>query len=810
MVDLTPELRLAIDLALEEARRRRHDIAGTEHLFWALLNDPVTGRAIRRCGGNVKRLKAAVAHFLNEHLVPVPGDQVIEEIIPSLGFHEAVQRAAFNARSSEREIVAGPHVLIAMFSLDDCHSIHLLEEQGVDRISLQQYVARGLDDDNASAGVGNRKKPRPKPPEDDDSLSGDDELFDDDFDDEEEEQPSALDQYTTNLIEEAAAGRLDPMVGRTEELQRAIHILARRRKNNPVLVGDAGVGKTAIVEGLALAIHNGDVPDALQAASIFTLDSGALVAGTRFRGEFEERLKKVIRELEELPNSILFVDEIHTLIGAGAASGGALDASAILKPPLARGKLRCIGATTWKEYRQIFERDHALARRFLRIDVGEPTVDETEQILLGLRSRYEDFHGVKISNEAITEAAHLAARYLQDRRLPDKAIDVLDEAGVEVKLLKQKQVTVKHVEQTIARMAAVPPKTLEKDDRQALAHLEDDLKQAVYGQDEAIGQVVSAVKLSRSGLSNPDQPIGSFLFTGPTGVGKTEVAKQLAGTLALNLIRFDMSEYMERHTVSRLIGAPPGYVGFDQGGLLTDAVAKTPHAVVLLDEIEKAHPDVFNLLLQVMDHGTLTDNTGKKTDFRNIILIMTSNVGARDLQRARPGFFREEASRAGDDEREFKQRFSPEFRNRLDARIRFAPLAPEVMLLVARKFLKELTAQLLDRKVAFTATDAAVARLAELGYDPLNGARPMARVIREQIKRPLADDLLFGKLMNGGPVTVDVADEVFTFSFPAPAKKRARAPAKAKAKAAKAKAKPRPAKAKAAKPKPKASKTPAT
>ena len=678
-------------------------------------------------------------------------DHIGVEAAASVGFHAAIQRAVINAQTSGRDIVAGPHVLIAMYALEDCHAVYLLKSQGITRIDLMEYVSHGgLQDEFGDD-------------------EGDFELEDGSFDDEAEDgvpPEQALERFTVNLNTEAEEGRIDPMVGRSGELQRAIHVLSRRRKNNPVFVGEAGVGKTAIVEGFAKAIHAGEGPDSLTNAIVYSLDVGALLAGTRYRGDFENRLKAVVRQLEREPEAVLFVDEIHTLIGAGAASGGAMDASSILKPLLARGKIRCIGATTWKEYRNIFERDAALARRFQKIEVGEPSVDETYEILKGLSATYGEFHQVQFEDAALREAASLGARYLNDRFLPDKAIDIMDEAAAEVKLDGRDVVTQVDVETTLARMASIPAKQVASDDRSRLAALESDLAAVIFGQDKAVKELASAVKMGRSGLAHPDKPVGSFLFTGPTGVGKTEVCRQLARILGVELIRFDMSEYMERHTVSRLIGAPPGYVGYDQGGLLTDAVAKNPHAVLLLDEIEKAHPDVFNLLLQVMDHGTLTDNNGKKTDFRNIILIMTSNVGARDLQKARPGFAATIEALKGDDGPAFKRLFSPEFRNRLDARIRFEPLKPEVMDSIVQKFIAELSGQLAARDVDLEVTSAAAARLVELGFDPQNGARPMDRAIREHIRQPLADELLFGALADGGRLKVDVKKGEFVFTFP--------------------------------------------
>ena len=762
MVELTQDLKIGIEVALDNAQHRRHEFSGPEHLLLALLHDKATAKALRACGARVAALEAELEQYLDEEVPRVPGHLPFE-VVPSVGFQEALQRAVFNAQSSERQEVGGPHVLIALFSLQNCHAVYLLKKQGVSKLDLMGYVSHGRnkgfteareDEDEDEAGTFETAAESPHGEDEDEEGEG-------------APPKQALESFTTNLNVEAAAGRIDPMVGRVEELDRTIHVLSRRRKNNPVFVGDAGVGKTAIVEGLALAIVDGRVPDALKGATVYSLDVGALVAGTRYRGDFENRLKAVIKQLEKTEGAILFVDEIHTLIGAGAASGGALDASTILKPLLARGLIRCMGATTWREYRSVFERDHALARRFQKIDVDEPSVDETIQILEGLKGRYEEFHGVTFTPESLTEAARLAGRYLQDRKLPDKAIDVIDEAAAEVKLAGRATVEQGDVERTLARMAAIPPKQVAQDDRGRLAELEGELKKRIFGQDEAVEQLATAIKMARSGLAHPDRPIGSFLFTGPTGVGKTEVARALADILGLELLRFDMSEYMERHTVSRLIGAPPGYVGFDQGGLLTDAVAKKPHTVLLLDEIEKAHPDVFNLLLQVMDHGALTDNNGKKTDFRNVVLLMTSNVGARDLQRSRPGFYNDGVEHGGDDDHAFKERFSPEFRNRLDARVRFASLKPEVMERIARKFMGELGAQLVERGVDLTVTDAAIALLARLGYDPQNGARPMARVIREKVRRPLADDLLFGRLASGGRLIIDAGEgDALRLRFP--------------------------------------------
>jgi ATP-dependent Clp protease ATP-binding subunit ClpA len=735
---ISPEVEIALSLAANEAARRRHEYITVEHLLYALLFDDATALVVKSSGGDLARLKKDLERFMDEQLEQVGDEDTLSAAPqPSIGVQRAIRRAAAHVQSSGKEEVTGANVLVAMFAERDSFAVSMLETQGVTRLDVVAYVAHGISKseeggsesrEGADAG-GGEAAPEPK--------------------------KDPLKAYTINLNEEAKAKRIDPLIGRQKEVERVIHILARRKKNNALLVGDAGVGKTAIVEGLARKIDEGEVPPALKNAAIYSLDMGALMAGTRYRGDFEERVKQVMQALQKIDGAILFIDEIHTIVGAGATTGGTMDASNLLKPALASGRLRCIGSTTFEEFRSHFEKDRALSRRFQRVEVNEPSVEDTIAILKGLEKSYAEYHGVTFTPEAIEAAATLSAKYLNDRRLPDKAIDLLDEAGAGAKLNGKTVVDVVEVETVLARMAQIPPREVSSDDRESLRNLDVELKKVVFGQDVAIGHLVSAMKLARAGLRNVEKPIGSFLFTGLTGVGKTEVAKQLAKTLGINLVRFDMSEYMERHTVSRLIGAPPGYVGFDQGGLLTDAIAKNPHAVVLLDEIEKAHPDVFNVLLQVMDHGKLTDNNGKATDFRHAIILMTSNVGARDLARRSVGFG---AGRSeGDAEREYKRMFSPEFRNRLDARIEFNALSPDIMSSIVDKFIKELDGQLLAKHVEFEVTDAARAYLAAKGYDADFGARPLARVIQEEVKRPLGEELLFGKLEHGGLVVVDVA-----------------------------------------------------
>jgi ATP-dependent Clp protease ATP-binding subunit ClpA len=748
---LRPELEVTLRLAVLEAARRRHEMAGLEHLLYALLHDAFTAADLVRCGADVERLKARLDHFLDTEIDVLPGGEEGEPTL-TLAFRRVVQQAALQVLRAGKDEVTGSHVVVALWDEPESFAVYFLQEAGLTRLDVIRQLSHG---EGPTAGVGR-------------TTVAYDEDEDDDLEDDDGVE-GALARFAVPLHRLAAEGRIDPLIGRDREIDRAIHILSRRRKNNPLFVGDPGVGKTALVEGLAWKVHRGEVPTALRGAEIYALDMGSLLAGTRYRGDFEERLKAVLQELEARPRAILFIDEIHTLVGAGMTTGGAMDASNLLKPALAGG-MRCIGSTTYDEYRSHFEKDRALARRFQKVEVPEPGVEDTVKILEGLRSRYEEFHGVRYADQALRAAAELSHRYLHDRRLPDKAIDLLDEAGAAVKLAhvdeaETPEVGEAEVERILSTMAQIPPKTVSRSDKERLRALEADLKARVFGQERACEQLASAIKLSRAGLRDPQKPIGAFLFTGPTGVGKTEVARSLAEVLGMELIRFDMSEYMERHTVSRLIGAPPGYVGFDQAGLLTEAVNRTPHAVLLLDEIEKAHPDVFNLLLQVMDYGKLTDNNGKHADFRSVILIMTSNVGAEELARRRVGFG--EGTPAGEDERAFERAFPPEFRNRLDARISFAPLSLSIMERIVEKMLRELQDLLADRGVSLSLTPAARERLAQRGHDPLYGARPLARLIEEEIKRPLGEELLFGRLEHGGIVEVDAgAGEGFLLRYP--------------------------------------------
>lgn len=741
---VSPEVEIACSVAATEAQRRGHDMVAVEHLLYALLLDEQTSRVLRKSGSDIEKLKTTLDRALSDEFPARAGDTMISPPTPSRGFQRVLQRAAVHVETSGKDSLEGYNVLVAIFSEPDSLAVQALEDSGATRLDVVSYVSHGVAKDGSDDELLEREALE-GPERGGEGAGG--------------SKANALERFASNLNERAAAGDIDPLVGRENELKRVVQVLSRRRKNNPLLVGDPGVGKTAIAEGLACKIVEGEVPPPMREAVVYALDVGALLAGTKYRGDFEERMKAVIRALQKSDANILFIDEMHTVVGAGAASGGSMDASNLLKPALSSGKLRCIGATTFEEYRSHLERDRAFARRFQKVEVLEPDLDESVLILRGLRARYEEFHGVTYSDDVLTSTATLAQRHLHDRKLPDKAIDLLDESGADAKLSLEpgSAVTVDRVESVVARMAQIPSRQVSSSDQRALRNLEADLGKVVFGQDRAIRELASAIKLSRAGLRPPDKPIGSYLFSGPTGVGKTEVAKQLAETLGIELLRFDMSEYMERHTVSRLIGAPPGYVGYDRGGLLTEAIAKTPHAVLLLDEIEKAHPDVFNVLLQVMDHGSLTDNNGKKSDFRHVVLIMTSNVGAQDLARVRVGFG--QRNQRGDDDKAFKSTFSPEFRNRLDARIRFDPLSPEVMLHIVDKVLKELSSQLAEREVSISLSEAARTYLAEAGYDRDNGARPLARLVQEQVKRPLGDELLFGKLAAGGHVTVDVAPE---------------------------------------------------
>ncbi|MBV2216998.1 MAG: ATP-dependent Clp protease ATP-binding subunit ClpA [Diaphorobacter sp.] len=736
---IAQELEVSLHMAFVEARQKRHEFITVEHLLLALLDNPSAAEVLRACAANLDELRHEVAHFVNQHTPTVPGDGEIDTQ-PTLGFQRVIQRAILHVQSSGKKEVNGANVLVAIFGEKDSHAVYFLQKQGISRLDVVNFISHGITKTPQPAG-----KPEEAPEQEA----------------EVQQQASALDNFTQNLNQMALTGKIDPLIGRDKELERVIQTLCRRRKNNPLLVGEAGVGKTAIAEGLARRIVEGRVPEILANATVYALDMGALLAGTKYRGDFEQRLKAVLKQLIDDPNAILFIDEIHTLIGAGAASGGTLDASNLLKPALSSGTVKCIGATTYNEFRGVFEKDHALSRRFQKIEVNEPSVEETVSILRGLKTRFEEHHGIKYSSAAITNAAELAAKYITDRHLPDKAIDVIDEAGAAQRILpksKQKKLIGKpEIEEIVAKIARIPPQHVSADDRSALKNLDRDLKNMVYGQDNAIDALAQAIKMSRSGLGSPQKPIGSFLFSGPTGVGKTEVARQLAYCMGIELIRFDMSEYMERHAVSRLIGAPPGYVGFDQGGLLTEAVTKKPHAVLLLDEIEKAHPDIFNILLQVMDHGTLTDNNGRKADFRNVVIIMTTNAGAEALQKTSIGFTTNK--QAGDEMADIKRTFTPEFRNRLDAIVSFKALDSQIILRVVDKFLMQLEGQLHEKKVEAIFTDALRAWLAEKGFDPLMGARPMARLIQDTIRAALADELLFGKLVHGGKVTIDLDDD---------------------------------------------------
>jgi len=740
---IAQELEVSLHMAFVEARQARHEFITVEHLLLALLDNPSAAEVLRACAVNIEDLRKTLTNFIGDNTPTVPGTGEVDTQ-PTLGFQRVIQRAIMHVQSASngKKEVTGANVLVAIFGEKDSHAVYYLHQQGVTRLDVVNFISHGvrkdqqMDTTKASEGVEEAQ------------VEG-------------QAKESPLDQFTTNLNKQAADGKIDPLIGREEEVDRVIQILCRRRKNNPLLVGEAGVGKTAIAEGLAWRIVQEDVPEILQNAVVFSLDMGALLAGTKYRGDFEQRLKAVLKQIKDTPNGILFIDEIHTIIGAGSASGGTLDASNLLKPALANGQLKCIGATTFTEYRGVFEKDHALSRRFQKVDVNEPTVEQTIQILRGLKSRFEEHHGVKYSSSALSTAAELAARFINDRHLPDKAIDVIDEAGAAQRVLpksKQKKTIGKtEIEDIIAKIARIPPQTVNQDDRSKLQTIDRDLRNVVFGQDPAIEALSAAIKMARAGLGKTDKPIGSFLFSGPTGVGKTEVAKQLAFIMGIELVRFDMSEYMERHAVSRLIGAPPGYVGFDQGGLLTEAITKKPHTVLLLDEIEKAHPDIFNILLQVMDHGTLTDNNGRKADFRNVIIIMTTNAGAESLTKRSLGFL--DSREAGDEMADIKRMFTPEFRNRLDATISFRALDEDIILRVVDKFLMQLEEQLHEKKVEAIFTEKLRKFLGKKGFDPAMGARPMSRLIQDMIRKALADELLFGRLTNGGRVTVDLNEK---------------------------------------------------
>jgi ATP-dependent Clp protease ATP-binding subunit ClpA len=760
---ISRELEVTISLAINEARRRRHEFLCLEHVLHALLFDETVAEIVRQCGGEVKELQADLEEFLKENLESLPEDAGEVDPQQTLAFHRVLQRAAAHVQSAGKEVIETRNFFVALFREDNSHAVYLLEKHGVTRLDVLNYISHGIS----------------KTPSDEEAGPG---SAQDSPDEDGEPRPvkDPLEAFTTNLVQKAKDGDIDPLIGREVEIERTIHVLCRRRKNNPIYVGDSGVGKTAIADGLALKLAAGDVPEVLKEVCIYSLDMGSVLAGTKFRGQFEERLKAVLKALDKQPGAILFIDEIHTIVGAGATSGGSMDASNILKPALASGKLRCIGATTYHEYRSYFERDRALARRFQKIEVHEPSIEDAVEILNGLKPHYEEHHGVEYTHDALKAAAELSAKYINDRFLPDKAIDVIDEVGASFQIRPapeedgKKIIHDTDIESIVAKIARIPPRSVSASDKERLQSLDADLKGVVFGQDTAIETLARAIRLARAGLGQPEKPVGSFLFSGPTGVGKTEVAKQLAETLGLQFLRFDMSEYMEKHTVSRLIGAPPGYVGFDQGGLLTDAVTRNPHAVLLLDEIEKAHPDLFNILLQVMDHATLTDNNGKKADFRHVIIIMTSNAGAREIAAHAIGFGN--ISNEGKDQHAIEKIFSPEFRNRLDAIVHFRTLPMQAIERVVEKFVKELVEQLTERKVSITLTPAARRYLAEKGYDKTFGARPMARLIQTEVKQVLADEILFGQLQEGGEVEIDFDEEKLTFSY-APADSEEEEPA---------------------------------
>ena len=745
---LSKELEFTLNLAFKEAREKQHEFMTVEHLLYALLGNPSAVEVLRACGADIDELKKELEKFLDE-TTPLLSSEDSRETQPTLGFQRVLQRAVFHVQSSDKNEVTGANVLVAIFSEQESQAVYFLNRMNITRLDVVNYISHGIskvheqtEDNLENAATGAPAEEAAKQP---------------------------LDSFASNLNELAAQGKIDPLIGRRPEIRRTVQVLCRRRKNNPLFVGEAGVGKTALAEGLAKMIVEGEVPDVLLGSTIYSLDLGSLVAGTKYRGDFEKRFKGVLSQLRREEGAILFIDEIHTIIGAGAASGGVMDASNLIKPMLASGELKCIGSTTYQEFRGIFEKDHALSRRFQKIDIAEPTVEETVDILKGLKPRFEEHHKIKYSPRALRAAAELSDRYINDRHLPDKAVDVIDEAGASQRLRapsrRKKTVGIGDIEEIIAQMARIPAKTVTASDKESLRNLERDLKMVVYGQDKAIETLGSAIKMSRSGLGTEHKPIGSFLFAGPTGVGKTEISRQLARIMGMELVRFDMSEYMERHTVSRLIGAPPGYVGFDQGGLLTEAINKNPHVVLLLDEIEKAHPDVFNLLLQVMDHGTLTDNNGRKADFRNVVLVMTTNAGAHEMSRPSIGFTRQDHSTDGMEA--IRRMFSPEFRNRLDAVVQFNGLDPTVLTQVVDKFIFELEAQLQEQQVTIEVDEAARLWLAEHGYDPKMGARPMARIIQQHVKKPLAEELLFGKLANGGHLIVSEADGELKFTIEA-------------------------------------------
>ena len=733
---IAQELEVSLHMAFMDARQKRHELITVEHLLLAMLDNPSAAEVLKACGSNIDMLRNELTQYIDDHTPTISGEDEVDTQ-PTLGFQRVIQRAMLHVQSSGKKEVNGANVLVAIYGEKDSHAVYFLHQQGVTRLDVVNFIAHGV----SKLNEGDTQRTSPEQENDQESPSS-----------------KALETYTINLNKMVLAGKIDPLIGRDSEIERVIQTLCRRRKNNPLLVGEAGVGKTAIAEGLAKRIVDKEVPSILENTTIFSLDMGSLLAGTKYRGDFEQRLKSVMKQLNEQKDAILFIDEIHTLIGAGSASGGTLDASNLLKPALSNGSIKCIGATTYQEYRTVFEKDHALTRRFQKIDVNEPSILDTINILKGLKSRFEKHHNVKYSVTAINSAAELSAKYINDRHLPDKAIDVIDEAGAAQRILpknKQKKViTNKEIEDIVAKIAKIPPKNISNDDKNALKNLERDLKAVIFGQDKAIENLASAIKMTRSGLGMPNKPIGNFLFSGPTGVGKTEVARQLAYILGIELVRIDMSEYMERHAVSRLIGAPPGYVGFDQGGLLTESVNKQPYCVLLLDEVEKAHPDIFNILLQVMDHGSLTDSNGRKTDFRNVTLIMTTNAGAESLSKTSMGFT--QSKKMGDEQAEIKRLFTPEFRNRLDATVSFAPLSHDVILKVVDKFLMQLEDQLHEKKVDATFTDLLKSYLAKNGFDPSMGARPMSRLIQDTIRKALADELLFGKLTNGGNVIIDI------------------------------------------------------